>query len=332
MAIKQIPSEKPIRELQLAAIAQDYRFTIVGNYHSSASHLIKAALVQRLLQVKKMVVGLRARKMTLVLTNPAFGLSSLATRTCRQFGIETSIEPDLPPEERAGLELLLTVKLDLSDKVAEQTRDDLDQQYEREVEPWDENDKRFEIVVPVAIDLVDKSPVNLTKVDLPTPVNDKRNDYSPFAKTKLWLDEVIQEVEPTIDRNRIPAYGPDIAPDGNKAGGLQESSLQLAAVTWDQQLKRKGFAQSPHNKNAWIKPCGDLGNGHPYAKIQVRKVGGPSVGEPEQWHVSVLGFSIHPSTGRTVSTAVGEPDVYDDFTAALKYILSIAPRLEKHHG
>lgn len=221
--IKQVDSEKPIRNRQLAMIAKDYRFTIAGNYHSEASHLIKAALVQRLLDVKNRVVGPRAKRMTLVVVNPAYGLSSLATRTCRRLGIDVSVEPDLPSEGREAIELVLTVKMLLSERVAEQTREELEAQYEREVEPWDENDKQFQIEVKVALDLVPKDPINLTTVDNPRPVNDRRNDYSPFAKIKLFMDEVIKEVEPTIDRNEIPEYGPDVKPDGDKAGGLQES-------------------------------------------------------------------------------------------------------------
>lgn len=223
MTIKHAASEKPIKVRELAMLDKDYRFTIVGNYHPAASHLIKAALVQRMLDVRKRVVGTRAKKMTLVVCNPAFGLSALATRTCRQLNIGTSLEPSLPPEEREAIELVLLIKLQLSDKVPEQTRNDMEDQFEREIHPWDENDKRFEIIVPVAIDLVEQAPINLTKLDNPNPVNEKRLDYSPFSKIDQWKDEAIKEVEPTIDRNEIPAYGPDIAPDGDKAGGLQES-------------------------------------------------------------------------------------------------------------
>lgn len=220
MTIKRVNAT--IRQVEQAGLSQNYRFTIVGNYHSEASHLIKAALLQRLLEVKKLVIGTRAKQMTVVLTGTE-GLSSLSARTCRQLGIQVAVEPEITPEQREQLELVLTVRLVPGPKVGEAQTEQLEQQFEQAVEPWDDNDKQFEIKVPVAIDLKAKPAIDLTKVDLPDLINDKRNNYSPFSKIDEWKDQNIIEVEPTIDRNEIPAYGPGIQPDGNKAGGLQES-------------------------------------------------------------------------------------------------------------
>lgn len=221
MAIKRIKSE--IKRAELAALAADYRMVVVGNYHSDASHLIKAALVQRGIEVKRRVVGVRAQRLTLVVTNMSDGLSALAARTFRQIGINIVVETELTEAQREAMELVLVVRLELGDKVAEATRERMEEQFERAVEPWSDNDKQFEIKVLVVTDLVAKPAIDLTKVDLADPKNDKRNDYSGFTHIDQWKDQAIREVEPTIDRSDIPAYGPGIFPDGDKAGGLQES-------------------------------------------------------------------------------------------------------------
>ena len=222
--IKQIPSHKPppLKQRELASLSQDYRFSIAGNYHTECSSMIKSALIRRLLEVKKRVIGVRAKKMTLVVIGKD-GLSGLALRVCRQLGLETSVEPELSEEQRQVIELVLTVKLVPGPRVAETTAEQLEEQYDKQVDPWTDNDSQLAIEIPVVTDLQAKPPVDLTKLDNPTPTNDKRNDYSGFNHIDQWKDQNIREVEPSMDRNEIPEHGPGVTPDTDKAGGLQES-------------------------------------------------------------------------------------------------------------
>jgi hypothetical protein len=304
-----------------------FRVVVVGNYVESAAPALRAALTQKLMFAKNRV---HPQPVVVLLPPLPTSVSALAARVAKSLRLSTKVEPQLEKEEyRNGIELVILAHVLPGEGTPDEVADDLETSYGDQTDPWSENERVYELKLPVGPVMATPRQTDLAQPKLPEQPEAPTFDYSDIdSPIEEWKKKAFREsTEVVHDRSKIPAYGPGIPANGDMAGGQQQSSLQVAA-DWTSQLKALGFQQSPHTKG-WFLSVGDLGNGHARHKIQVRKIGGPAIGEPEQWQVSTLGFALNSSSGRAVLVGTGEPEAYDSFAAALKYIKVVISNWEK---
>lgn len=213
----------PIKQAIVAAVPKPYYLTVVGNYTSDMSSMLRAALTQKMLYVKR-----RMSPRPVILATPEQGneVAALAARVARSIRMEVARMPELANSEfrTKGVELVIQVQVMARDDAPEEAVAQLEEQFEKQVEPWAENENTYVLALTLPAGARMPSKSDLDSTVLPVPATPPVGDYGDFDRIDEWKEEIIQEAPPPMyDRNNIPDYGPDIPPDGNKAGGLQQS-------------------------------------------------------------------------------------------------------------
>lgn len=213
----------PIKQAIVAAVPKPYYVTVVGNYTSDVSSMLRASLTQKLLYVKR---RMSPRPVILAIPEAGTEVAALAARVARSIRMEVARMPELASADfrTRGVELVIQVQLTARDDAPEEAVTQLEAQFEKQIEPWADNENTYvlALTLPTGARLPSKSDLDSTV--LPVPEEAPTGDYGDFERIDEWKEEIIQEAPPPMyDRNNIPDYGPDIPPDGNKAGGLQQS-------------------------------------------------------------------------------------------------------------
>lgn len=198
-----------------------FTMTVLGNYLPEVSNLMRGPLTRKLLDTKRLVESERSRPLVLVMPATATGIGALAIRCAKSVGISVITETDMGPERRAAIDLVIKVKLNVKG-VGEALVEQLQEEYDTACDPWAENNKDYELVLPVTPSVLSRQS-DLNKPQLPPMGTSRSLDNSPFEKIHEWREGITQEIEPTFRRDDIPAHGPGIDPDTNMAGGLQQS-------------------------------------------------------------------------------------------------------------
>lgn len=201
------------------ATANEFVFTVCGNYDPVNSPVIKGPLTQTMLSVKLKVGA--SKPLVLALDTAPTGLGALSMRIAQSLGITIRLSP-LTSKQCQDANLVLAVKMVPATNLSETIKDRLEQEFEESLEPWTDNEYRHNIRVRISqIELLKHYDLNKPDMVENTPQSTNRLGYQTFDKIDVFREQESREIPPTVNRDLIPQSGPGVVPDPTMAGGLQ---------------------------------------------------------------------------------------------------------------